>query len=94
MAALDDSPRPGKAPEITADARALLTSLACRQAKDLGYPHARTVDDPALGAPLSAFLRRITVGQVSWVPRSATSTLQPKCRAACRPVTGKGFCLP
>jgi hypothetical protein len=39
MAALDDSPRPGKAPEITADARAWLTSLACRKAKDLGYPH-------------------------------------------------------
>jgi transposase len=39
MAALDDSPRPGKVPEITADARAWLTSLACRKAKDLGYPH-------------------------------------------------------
>jgi transposase len=39
MAALDDSPRPGKAPEITVDARAWLTSLACRKAKDLGYPH-------------------------------------------------------
>src|ERR1700729_438796 len=38
MAALDDSPRPGKAPEITVDARAWLTSLACRKAKDLGYP--------------------------------------------------------
>lgn len=39
MAALDDSPRPGKAPEITADARAWLISLACQKAKDLGYPH-------------------------------------------------------
>ena len=39
MAALDDSPRPGKPPEITADARAWLVSLACRKAKDLGYPH-------------------------------------------------------
>jgi transposase len=39
MAALDDSPRPGKAPEITADARAWLVSLACRKANDLGYPH-------------------------------------------------------
>ena len=38
MAALDDSPRPGKAPEITADARAWLLSLACQKAKDLGYP--------------------------------------------------------
>jgi transposase len=39
MAALDDSPRPGRAPEITADARAWLVSLACQKAKDLGYPH-------------------------------------------------------
>ena len=39
IAALDDSPRPGKAPEITADARARLVSLACQKAKDLGYPH-------------------------------------------------------
>jgi transposase len=39
MAALDDSPRPGKAPEITTDARAWLISLACQKAKDLGYPH-------------------------------------------------------
>jgi len=39
MAALDDRPRPGKAPEITADAKAWLVSLACRKAKDLGYPH-------------------------------------------------------
>jgi transposase len=39
MAALDDSPRPGRAAEITTDARAWLTSLACRKAKDLGYPH-------------------------------------------------------
>ena len=39
MAALDDSPRPGKAPEITGEARTWLVSLACRKAKDLGYPH-------------------------------------------------------
>jgi transposase len=39
MAALDDSPRPGKAPAITADAKAWLVSLACQKAKDLGYPH-------------------------------------------------------
>jgi hypothetical protein len=39
MAALDDSPRPGKAPEITADAKAWLVSLACQKARDLGYPH-------------------------------------------------------
>ena len=39
MAALDDSPRPGKAPAITDDAKAWLVSLACQKAKDLGYPH-------------------------------------------------------
>ena len=39
MAALDDSPRPGKTPDITDDARAWLVSLACQKAKELGYPH-------------------------------------------------------
>src|SRR5271166_4437386 len=39
MAALDDSPRPGKAPEITDEARAWLVPLACQKARDLGYPH-------------------------------------------------------
>jgi transposase len=39
MAALDDSPRPGKAPRITQEARAWLVSLACQKAHDLGYPH-------------------------------------------------------
>lgn len=38
-AALDDSPRPGKAPQITPEARAWLVSLACQKARDLGYPH-------------------------------------------------------
>ncbi len=39
MAALDDRPRPGKEPTITIEAKAWLTSLACRKANDLGYPH-------------------------------------------------------
>ena len=39
MAALDDSPRPGKAPQITPEAKAWLVSLACQKAKDLGYAH-------------------------------------------------------
>ena len=39
MVALDDRPRPGKEPTITAEAKAWLMSLACRKAKDLGYPH-------------------------------------------------------
>jgi transposase len=39
MAALDDRPRPGKEPTITAEAKAWVTDLACRKAKELGYPH-------------------------------------------------------
>ena len=39
MTALDDRPRSGKEPTITAEAKAWLVSLACRKAKELGYPH-------------------------------------------------------
>ena len=39
MAALDARPRPGREPTITLEAKAWLVSLACRKAKDLGYPH-------------------------------------------------------
>ena len=39
MAALDDSPRPGREPIITSEARTFIVDLACRKAKDLGYPH-------------------------------------------------------
>jgi len=39
MAALEDSPRPGKAAAITDEARAWLVSLACQKAKEPGYPH-------------------------------------------------------
>src|SRR5436189_3656088 len=39
MAALADRPRPGKEPTITIEAKAWLTSLACRKAKELGYAH-------------------------------------------------------
>jgi len=39
LAALDDRPRPGKEPTITAEAKAWLVDLACRKAKELGYPH-------------------------------------------------------
>jgi hypothetical protein len=34
LAALDDRPRPGKEPTITAEAKAWLVSLACRKAKE------------------------------------------------------------
>ena len=39
LAALDDRPRPGKEPTITAEAKAWLVSLACDKAKEHGYPH-------------------------------------------------------
>jgi len=39
MAALDDSPRPGREPVITDEARTFIVDLACRKAKEFGYPH-------------------------------------------------------
>jgi transposase len=39
LAALDDRARPGKEPTITAEAKTWLVDLACRKAKELGYPH-------------------------------------------------------
>jgi len=39
LAALGDSPRPGREPVITVEARAWLADLACRKAKDLVHPH-------------------------------------------------------
>src|SRR5580704_1996912 len=39
LAALEDSARPGREPVITVEARAWLVDLACRKAKELGYPH-------------------------------------------------------
>jgi transposase len=39
LAALDDRPRGGREPTITLEAKAWLVDLACRKAKDLGYPH-------------------------------------------------------
>ena len=39
LAALEDRSRPGKEPKITAEAKAWIVDLACRKAKELGYPH-------------------------------------------------------
>jgi transposase len=39
MVALDDRPRPGREPKLTLEAKAWLVNLACRKAKELGYPH-------------------------------------------------------
>jgi transposase len=38
-AALKDNPRPGHEPSITNEAKMFVLDLACRKAKDLGYPH-------------------------------------------------------
>ena len=74
MAALDDSPRPGKMPEITDDARAWLVSLACQKPNALGYPHelwttrllARHVRDhaAAAGHPCLAKIAQGTVCKI------------------------------
>ena len=71
IAALDDSPRPGKAPEITQEARTWVVSLACQKAKDLGYPHeiwttrllARHIRENAVAAGHPC-LKRIVQGTV------------------------------
>src|ERR1700746_2516947 len=39
IAALDDRPRAGRDPVITTEAKTWLVALACRKAKELGYPH-------------------------------------------------------
>jgi len=39
LAALDDSPRPGRERVISKEARTFIVDLACRKPKDLGYPH-------------------------------------------------------
>ena len=71
IAALDDSPRPGKAPQITDEAKAWMVSLACQKAKALGYPHelwttrllARHIREHAVGAG-HACLQSIVQGTV------------------------------
>jgi transposase len=39
LAALDERARPGKKPTITVEAKTWVVALACRKAKELGYPH-------------------------------------------------------
>jgi len=71
---LDDRPRPGREPSITLEAKACLTSLSCRKAKDLGYPrelrttrllaqHARE-HGPAEGHPCLANLAQGTLCKI------------------------------
>jgi transposase len=75
MAALDDRPRPGKEPTITAEAKAWLVSLACRKAKELGYRtncgrHGcwlamRASMDRRKGIPVSTSWRRVRCARSS-----------------------------
>jgi len=74
MAALDDRSHPGKEPTITMEAKAWLTALACRKARELGYPHelwttrllARHAREhgPAEGHPCLAKLAQGTVCKI------------------------------
>src|ERR1700724_4386830 len=74
MAALDDRPRSGREPTITLEAKAWLVSLACREAKDLGYPHELWTTrllagharehGPAQGHPCLAHLAQCTVCKI------------------------------
>jgi transposase len=70
-ASLKDSPRPGREPTITNEAKMFVLDLACRKAKDLGYPHevwttrllARNVRErvPAVG---HAFVAHLAQGRL------------------------------
>src|SRR3977135_274859 len=74
IVALDDRPRPGVEPTITSEAKAWLVSLACRKAKDLGYPHELWTTrllagharehGPAQGHPCLAHLAQGTVCKI------------------------------
>src|SRR5580658_4337835 len=65
MAALDDRPRSGKEPTITAQAKAWLVSLACRKAKELGYPHeVPTSSENASRCPCAQRLQPETFGKL------------------------------
>ncbi len=48
-ASLEDRPGRGRKPEITAEARAWLMSIACTKPVELGYPKATADDQPSEG---------------------------------------------
>jgi hypothetical protein len=74
MAAPDDSPRRGREPSSTLEAKAWLVLLACRKAKGLGYPHELWTTrllvsharehGPAEGQPCLAYLAQGTVCEI------------------------------
>jgi transposase len=71
IAALDDRPRPGKEPAITMEAKAWLTDLACRKAKEFGYPHELWTT------------RLLAQHARERGPAKGTPALPPWCRARC-----------
>ena len=73
LAAPDDRPRPGREPTTTIEAKAWLVDLACRKAKECGYPHA-SMD---LGDDMLC-LRQ---------PGAARTSLQQPVRHECRAIT-------
>jgi len=74
LAALDERTRPGKEPTITIEAKTWVVALACRKAKELGYPHevwtTRLLADharkhgPAAGHPCLSELAQGTVCKI------------------------------
>jgi hypothetical protein len=53
IAALDDRPREGRDPVITPEAKTWLVALACRKAKELGYPQSCGPPGCSLRTPAS-----------------------------------------
>ena len=79
FAASDDRPRPGKKPKITAEAKAWLVLLACRKAKDLGYPHALRTTRLLAATHVSMGKRRATPASTSWsMARCARSSMSKR----------------
>ena len=92
MAALDDSPRPGREPVITDEARTFIVDLACRKSRDFGYPHevwttrllARRIREhgPAAGHACLAKLAQGTLckvlGRQDIKPHKARYDLEPE----------------
>ena len=97
MAALDDLPRPGRERTIAAEAKAWVVDLACRKAKELGYPHelwttrllARHAREhgPAEGHPCLAKLAQGTLCNILNTWNAATRSSNRRWRRFCASIT-------
>jgi transposase len=82
--ALDDRPRAGRDPVITAEAKTWLVALACRKAKELGYPHELWTTrllaaharqhGPSAGYPRYGERRSISAGPARYPSRNSTAS--------------------